>query len=189
MKRDEIERLLPSIFQRTLHEGGPLDGLLGVMEQLHAPAEGVLAGLDATFDPRRTRDEFVPFLARWVDLDRIFEPESDNAASTRPPISTGLGRLRELTAAAAWLSKWRGTARGMHRFLQTATGEAGFEIRENKDSAGRPRRFHLVVTAPAALKTHRTLIERIIQSEKPAYVTAELVFRNGDAARKEGDKS
>src|SRR5204863_7599231 len=143
MKRDEIERLLPSIFQRTLHEGGPLDGLLQVMEQLHGPAEGALAGLDATFDPRRTRDEFVPFLARWVDLDRIFEPESDSAASTRPPLSTGLGRLRELTAAAAWLSKWPGTAPGTHRSSQTATGDAGFAIRANTASPGRPRPSHL----------------------------------------------
>jgi len=182
MKRDEIERLLPGIFQRTLREGSPLDSLLEIMERLHAPAEAALAGLDATFDPRRTQDAFVPFLARWVDLDRIFEPEADRASSARPPISTGLGRLRELTAAAAWLSKWRGTARGLHRFLQTATGEADFEIRENQDSAGRPRRFHLVVTAPVTLRTHRTLIERIMQSEKPAYVTAELVFRNGGAA-------
>src|SRR5437867_568117 len=142
MKCGEIERLLPSVFQRTLHAGGPLGCLLEVMEALHAPAEGVLAGLDAKFDTRRTEDGFVPFLARWVDLERIFEPQASGASSTaRPPISTGLGRLRELTAAAAWLSKWRGTARGLRRFLHTATGETHFEIKENVDSAGRPRLF------------------------------------------------
>jgi phage tail-like protein len=179
MKRSEIERLLPGVFQRTLRAGSPLDGLLEAMEALHAPAEDVLARLDAVVDPRRTRDDFVSFLARWVDLDRIFEPEATGAAaSARPPISTGWGRLRELTAAAAWLSKWRGTARGLRRFLQTATGSANFEIVENVDSAGQPRLFHIMVYSPVALKPHRALIERIIESEKPAYVTAELVFRS-----------
>ncbi|MCI0538963.1 MAG: phage tail protein [Verrucomicrobiales bacterium] len=182
MKRHEIERLLPSIFQRTLRTGSPLDSLLEIMEALHAPAEGVLARFDTTCDPRRTPDDFVPFLARWVDLERIFEPETGGAsAGRRPPVSTGAGRLRELTAAAAWLSKWRGTARGLRRFLHTATGDASFEIpeniRENVDSKGQSRLFHLVVYAPATLRRHEALIERIIQSEKPAYVTSELVFR------------
>src|SRR5262245_40338401 len=110
MKQQEIERLLPSIFQRTLRQSSPLDALLEVMEALHAPAETALARLDATLDVRRTADDFVPYLARWVDLDRIFAaPPISPTASTRPPISTGLGHLRELAAAAAWLSKWRGT--------------------------------------------------------------------------------
>ena len=116
-------------------------------------------------------------------MERIFEPQASGASSTaRPPISTGLGRLRELTAAAAWLSKWRGTARGLRRFLHTATGETHFEIKENVDSAGRPRLFHLTVYAPAAVKQHQDLIDRIIQSEKPAYVTSELVFRSDGQA-------
>jgi phage tail-like protein len=180
MKREEIERLLPSVFQRTLRSGGPLDSLLEVMETLHAPAESALARLDATIDSRRTGDAFVPYLARWVDLDRIFDPEATvSATSSRPPISTGLGRLRELTAAAAWLSKWRGTARGLQQFLCAATGETNFNILENVDSAGRPRLFHIVVRPPASLKPHQALIDRIIQSEKPAYVTAELLFQDG----------
>lgn len=182
MNHKAIERLLPSVFQRTLRTGGPLGILLEVMEALHAPAEIVLGRLDSTIDSRRTDDAFVPFLARWVDLDRIFDPEVSGSTSTRPPISTGLGRLRELTAAAAWLSKWRGTAQGLKRFLHTATGEANFAIQENVDSAGRPRLFHLVVRAPAALKPHQALINRIIQSEKPAYVTSELLFRDGAGA-------
>ena len=185
MNQKEIERLLPGIFQRTLRKDSPLNLFLEVMEDLHRPAEAVLAGLDSSIDPRRAEDKFVRYLACWVDLDRIFEPEADGAAlSTRTPISTGLGRLRELTAAAWWLSKWRGTARGLQRFLLTATGESNFEIRENVDSEGRPRLFHVTVYAPGPMLPHRGLIERIIQSEKPAYVTSELVFRvDADAGR------
>jgi len=185
MKRTEIKTLLPDVFQRTLQAetaaagaAAPLDALLEIMEQLHAPAEAALAELGTTFDPRRTRDEFVPFLARWVDLERIFE-QGDHlvrGARARPPISTGLGRLRELTARAAWLSRWRGTLPGLKRFLQIATGEAQFEIRENLDQAGKIRLFHFTVRAPGGLAHHRALIERIIDSEKPAYTTYDLVM-------------
>ena len=38
--------------------------------------------------------------------------------------------LRELIAAAAQLSQWRGTAQGLQRFLETATGIEGFELDE-----------------------------------------------------------
>ena len=47
MKQEEIERLLPWIFRRTVAPGSPLAAILEVMEVLHAPVEGVLAGLDA----------------------------------------------------------------------------------------------------------------------------------------------
>lgn len=194
MKRTEISTLLPGVFQRTLRaapapgtaasaasaSGGPLDALLEVMEMLHAPSEAALADLAQTFDPRRTRDEFVPFLARWVDLDRIFEQGDllGRSGRARAPISTGLGRLRELTARAAWLSKWRGTLPGLRRFLQIATGEKQFEIRENVDGEGRTRLFHFTVAAPKSLTPHRALLERIIESEKPAYTTYDLVMES-----------
>jgi hypothetical protein len=38
--------------------------------------------------------------------------------------------------------------------------------------------FHLQVTAPKALTMHRPLLERIIELEKPAYVTYELSFQD-----------
>jgi hypothetical protein len=89
---------------------------------------------------------------------------------------TGIGRLRELVASAAYLSRWRGTAKGLQRFLRTATGENDFEIKENVD---RPKLFHLVVIAPGPIRPHQGLIKRIVESEKPAYVTYELVIRIG----------
>jgi len=66
MKRNAIRHLLPGIFQRTVLPGNPITALLEVMEKLHEPSEQILQNLDATFDPRRTPDSFVPFLARWV---------------------------------------------------------------------------------------------------------------------------
>jgi phage tail-like protein len=163
MRNTEILRLLPGVFQRTAHEGSPLMALLGVMDVLHAPTEAMLAELDALFDPRRAPDRFVPFLARWVDLDL--------------PVTTGLGRLRELVAAGVELSRWRGTARGLLLFLSTATGRRDFELDERvPGSDGLPRPFHIRVRAPAELAPHRPMLERIIELEKPAYVTYELHF-------------
>ncbi len=128
MKRSEIAQLFPAVFQRTMRDGNPLDGLLEVMEALQAPDEAVLGRLDAIFDPRRTPDEFVPFLAYWADLTRLFD-ESSNVSNqfafSRATIASGLGRLRELIASAAYLSQWRGTKRGLVLFLQTATGFGG----------------------------------------------------------------
>lgn len=179
MRLSEIRQLLPGVFQQTISEGNPLLSLLEVMEQLHAPSEAVLAQLDAVFDPRRTPDEFVPFLAVWVDLDRLFDipPTGKPQPLTRSPITSGLGHLRELIANAAYLSRWRGTKKGLLLFLQTATGARDFDIEEQVVGAnGRPRPFHIRVSAPAETVGHRALIERIIELEKPAYVTYELEF-------------
>ena len=163
MKSAEILRLLPGVFQRTAREGSPLAALLSVMEVLHAPSEQVLENLDALFDPRRAPDRFVPFLARWVDLDL--------------PVTTGLGRLRELAAAGVELSRWRGTARGLLLFLSTATGRKDFQLDERVPGPdGLPRPFHIRVHAPSELEPHRPMLERIIELEKPAYVTYELHF-------------
>jgi phage tail-like protein len=163
MKSAEILRLLPGVFQRTARAGSPLVALLAAMEALHAPSEAVLGELDALFDPRRAPERFVPFLARWVDLDL--------------PVTTGLGRLRELVAAGVELSRWRGTARGLLLFLSTATGRRDFVLDERVPGPdGRPRPFHIRVSAPAELEPHRLMLERIIELEKPAYVTYELHF-------------
>ena len=177
MKRNEIEQLLPAVFQRTSQPGSVLRALLEVMEALQAPSEDVLAELDRFFDPYRCPDEFVPYLAGWVDLDRFQEITGDRSSLTVLPFPTGIGRLRELIAAAAYLSTWRGTAKGLIRFLETATGIQGYTVEEQvPGDNGLPRPFHLRVRAPAAIEVQRRLIERIIEAEKPAYVTYELVF-------------
>ena len=163
MKRNEIARLLPGLFQRTLGEGGPLEALLAVMEALHAPSEAALAELPALFHPLRAPERFVPLLARWVDLEL--------------PVTTGLGRMRELVASAVALSRWRGTARGLRLFLETATGCSDFVLEERVPGPeGRLRPFHLRVRAPAGLAPHRAMLEAIIEREKPAYLTYELLF-------------
>lgn len=169
--------MLPAVVHRTLRPESPLAALLDVMEDLHAPSEAVLATLDERFDPRRAPDRFVPLLARWVDLDHLFE---EGVGGDGLPAALELGHLRELVASATDLSRWRGTARGLVLFLETATGQRGFAIDEQIAGAdGEIRPFHLSVTAPASSRTRRALLEKIIEREKPAYVTYELRFDDG----------
>src|SRR5437899_519605 len=125
MNRTDIGHMLPEVFQRTLDVGTPLDALLEVMEKLHGPSEDVLANLDLYFNPRRTPERFVPFLARWVDLERVLlrpAPHYYGTGNVESPMQSGMGRLRELVASAAYLSMWRGTVTGILRFLEVATG-------------------------------------------------------------------
>jgi len=189
VRRAEISRLLPFVFQRTLAPGTPLEAVLAVMEVLHEPSEHILADIDSIFDPIRTRPEFVPLLARWVDLswtfDRhVLDPRLEGESG---PLSTGLGRLRELVAAAPALAQWRGTRIGLIRFLETATGVADFEIDDAPLAAdGSPRPFHLIVHAPREAAPYHALIRRIVEVEKPAYVTYDLQFPPAAADRDAG---
>lgn len=179
MRSDRILRLLPQAFQASAWEGSPLLGMVAAMEALHAPSESALDELDRYFDPRRAPPAFVPYLAQWVDLDRIIRtarPGGDRGAVALPT-----GRLRELIALAAELSKWRGTAYGLARFLEVATGVTGFEVDgEVVDEDGRERPFHVEVRVPAGALSQRSLIEAIVASEKPAYVTSSLVVLPDD---------
>lgn len=181
MKQSEIKQLLPEIFQRTVRSGGPLHTLLAVMEDQHTPSENVLEELEKYFDPYRTPDRFVPYLARWVDLDRLLPESSEDDEAGPPHFPSGLGRLRELIAAAAFLSKWRGTGRGLRAFLKTATGLDDFRIEENVDgSTGEHVPYHLDIQAPPEAMPYRELIQQIVEMEKPAYVTYEIRFDEGE---------
>jgi phage tail-like protein len=176
VKKAQIKKLLPAVFQSAVRPGTPLFAILDVLETMHAPVESALDRLDVTFDAHRAPDAFVPYLASWVDLEVLLDVRHRQGLASNPSLSTGLGRLRELTAAAMTLSQWRGTRKGLQLFLETATGVTGFEVDEKVVVDGKPRPFHLRITAPEELAEHRILIERIVELEKPAYVTYELRF-------------
>src|SRR6266508_355462 len=181
MRSEEIARFLPDVYQYTLTATVPgvtepdrrLMAALAAMEVLHAPSEEVLDGLDRFVDPLRTPERFVPYLTTWVDLDWLLRPATGEDV-TSESLASGVGTLRELVAAAAEFARWRGTARGLLRFLDTVTGIAGFQVEEGVTGDDRaPRPYHLRVGAPAKAKP---LIERVIDAKKPAYTTSELVF-------------
>jgi phage tail-like protein len=174
MQATRIKELLPAVFQQAAvpYQAAtpqkpavaqqPLYTCLEIMERFHAPVEKKLDELDRFIDPRRAPEEFIPFLAGWVDIDF--------------PVTTG--RMRELIAGFVDLLTMRGTRQGLIRLLERATGVTGFEVHENPlDERGATRPFHIDVVAPAALKAHRKLLEVLIEREKPAYVTSALSFK------------
>jgi phage tail-like protein len=135
------------------------------MELMHEPAEEALAHLSDKFDPHKAPTEFLPFLAYCLQLDWLLEYFEDKE------------ELRILLANAADLIYWRGTVQGLDFFLETATHNmGGFEIKENEALDGQIRPFHLLIEAHASLYHRQQLIEKIIQWEKPAYMTYELKF-------------
>lgn len=175
MKQNEIAQLLPAIFQQTLQPATPLSALLHVMEALPAADEAVLEQLEGFFNPHRTPDGFVPFLASWVDLEWLFLADAEQLTAQTPSLPSGMGRLRELVASATFLAQWRGTAKGLLRFLETASGVQGFTIEERVlGPDGRPIPFHIAVLAPPEAAAYQAMLIRIIESEKPAYVTYDL---------------
>jgi phage tail-like protein len=155
MKANAIKSLLPAIFEEAVLPGSPLQALLDVMETVHEPCEQVLRRLNSYFDPRRAPEPFCRYLAQWVGVD--------------PNHARDLGQLRELVARAVELSRLRGTRQGLTLYLETATGIRGFCIEE-------PEAFHLLVRAPSRSLAYAALLRRILECEKPAYVTYELQF-------------
>jgi phage tail-like protein len=182
MKQQDIERLLPGVFQGGLDADGLLRSVLGLMEAMHEPSERILEDLDRFLDPRRTTDPFVPYLAGWVGLNWIHARSPDDFTDSRPrPFPTGTGRLGELVAAAAEHTRWRGTARGLVHFLETATGVSGFAVDdEPRDERGVRLTYHMRVRIPEAAAAYTDLVRRIVDHEKPAHVTYEVVVAAPD---------
>jgi len=179
VKREAIVERLPDVFkQAATGDGNPLAAVLGVMEELHARDEDILADFGRYVDPRRTTDEFVPYVATWVDYAwLLLDPPDNPYAEVERPFAGGLGRLRELVASAASESKWRGTSAGLLRMLERATGVQGFRVEETvTDESGRPLPFRVRVIVPREGEHYLDLVQRIVEHEKPAHVIATVVL-------------
>ncbi|SER47249.1 phage tail protein domain-containing protein [Nitrosomonas sp. Nm51] len=178
MKHQELRQLLPEIFRRTDQPGSPLHALLQGMEILSEPAETILQQLPVYFNPYTAPENFLPFLASWVDLDRFFSTAPGPAVTETEFLQLlDSGRLRELIIAATRLSKLRGTTAGLQLFLEIATGIKGFTVDENvlqENNDVIP--FHIKISAPKTAQRYQVLIERIVTQEKPVYVTHYLEF-------------
>jgi len=176
MDSQTIARLLPGVFQRTLppdlHEAAdPLAALLTLMAAMQQPAEEAITDLAQYFDAHGAPEAWIYYLASWLDLEPLFR---ESPLSTEVHFAGGLGRLRELIHAAIPLANQRGTYRGLQHFLQIATGLEEYHIREDRTTP-----FHILVYYPPEATDLLPLIRRIVQLEKPAYVTYELLEEGG----------
>ena len=176
MNRDEILDLLPQIIRRTAKPDNPLGVFATVMEEFHRPAEELLQTQDALFDPRRTRDEMIPFLAFWINVDWLVEEVSEQSLFQKQS-TTAFGRVRELIANGAYLSRWRGTAPGMQMFLSIALGTEHIRVEEHSaQSKEESIPFHIVIYTKEEYRYMDSLINKIVRKEKPAYVTYEIRY-------------
>jgi len=181
MQPERIARFLPEIYRLTLGaRQGVLDSLLDAMASLHRPDEQVLDELDRYVDPARAPDRFLPMLADWLDLGAYLDWSGGRKESGEPRFAPGFDRLRLLVTHAADLNARRGTRAALEEFLSVATGIDGFSVEESPpDSQRKPRPFHLRVHAPDAAKKYGGLIARIVDGERPAYVTYEIFYASG----------
>jgi hypothetical protein len=180
-RAEQIADLLPGVLRRTRAPARDdlLSALLGEMASMLLGREQVLDALDAFYDPESAPPASLLFLAYWVDLEPLVaagQPpglgwlrREDWPEIVREGFPSGVERLRALVASAAGLIRRRGTPQGLQRFLETATGVPGFAVVE---SAEQP--FHIYVDCPAEAQPFRAFVERIIEYQKPAYLTCEL---------------
>ena len=164
--------------------------LLKLFEQSFDPSVETLKLLWAYLDPRTASMNLLPFLAHWVGWPTDFPWQQ------APLID--LKRQRQLIFNAMDLYRWRGTQRGLQRYLQLYTGlpedcihiengfKPGFELgaAQLDETAiiggGRPYHFtvrlrpHPPQVSDSALAAKRSLLQTIINQERPAFCTYEL---------------
>ncbi|WAH95500.1 phage tail protein [Arthrobacter sp. MMS18-M83] len=166
LRNSPMLKVLPEIYQVAAETSTPLQALIAVAEDMQQPVRDVLDRIHTVPDPGRSPSSFIPFLSRWVDLDWLTLPGPESVDSTAAGVP--VARQRDLIACAASLSARRGTVDGLTRFLQLATGIAGFGVESV------PGEFHIKVLVPAAAAGQVELIRRIVKGIKPAHVTDEI---------------
>jgi phage tail-like protein len=177
MDEGTIAKLLPEVYRDALAPGGVLDAALAVMSSFITPPESALSSLDAWFDPRRAPDDFLMLMATWVALGPYVEEAAFDSRGGRGALSIDPGNLRELVARGAAFSRQRGTRGTIVAMLEIATGITGFQAIENPpDEGGRPQPYAFRIEAPAAAKSMYDIISRVVEREKPAFATAEIVY-------------
>ncbi len=152
-----------------------LGRFLFIFQEVLDELEDVLGQIHNYFDPLLAPDRLLPFLAFWVDLQ--FEP------------GWPVEMRRKLVRQALDLYRWRGTKRGLQKYIELYTGAVP-EIEEEMASMslgpgavlgwntilGGGKNYNFTVT----IRTERPelvdlgVVRGIIEREKPAFCTYEL---------------
>ena len=160
---------LPAVFRSDPFTGQFLLAfeavLSGGVEGVDQPGlEELAAGVGTYFDPMRTPEEFLPWLASWVGLSVRADWD---AATTR-------GFIREIVP----LYQQRGTLGGLRRMLQIFLAPTSVEAAGNDvvimDGFEEPQHFFQVRLTlgepdPVKLRAIQEMAVAIIEQEKPAH--------------------
>lgn len=149
-------RYLPPIYGDHPFLGRFLMGL----EALWAPIEQLVDHFDFFIDSETTPAFFMEQLATWLGL--TLDEKWPQA------------KRRAVLQEAGELYRWRGTRRGLSRYLEIYTGVEP-EIEEAADGA---HHFQVTLTVPDEESVDRATVDRIIQANKPAHTTYELELRS-----------
>lgn len=173
-------KFLPAIYR----DNELIGQLLLIFESILSPIEHCVDGIPSYFDPLLTPDHFLPWLASWLGL------------SLHPSLPED--RRRELTKSAAELYRWRGTRRGMARYIGIFTGcepdiheyTQGMMLNDDTQMGSGAQLgsglgwYHFIVVLPfdKGSKIEENLLRTIIEAQKPAHSTYSLQFRpeNGE---------
>ncbi|MDW8215068.1 MAG: phage tail protein I [Roseiflexaceae bacterium] len=140
-------RYLPSIFQ----ENEFLGRYLRIFETIWEPLEWRQDHINLYFDPRTCPPSFLPWLAGWLDMEvNPYWPEA---------------RIRRLIAEAADLYRWRGTAYGLKRLIEVATGLTPTITEE----PSQPFVFRISLVIPSGSDVDARLIDDLVRTHKPAH--------------------
>ena len=153
--RSSYLKFLPAIYSN--------DDFLGrfllIFETILSPLDRTIDNLHYYFDAGVAPAEVLPWLASWLGL--VLDERWPEA------------QRRALIRAAVELYKWRGTRRGLADFIQLYTGHTPeiVELGVGKSRISEDEAFRFIVRLrvpdPAAID--RTVIEAIVDAEKPAH--------------------
>lgn len=177
-QRSSYLKHLPAIYADSDFMGR----FLMIFESVIGPINNVIDNISYNFDPAIAPQEFLPWLASWVDvvLDESWPVE----------------RRRALVSSAVELYLWRGTRRGMREYLRVYTGVepviteefGGFPLNDNARlglNTALGSGLHNVFTVtlelddPDSLNVHH--IKTIIEAEKPAHAAYRLEIKQKES--------
>jgi phage tail-like protein len=152
-----------------------LGRFLFIFQEVLDGVEDLLAQIHDYFDPLLAPERLLPFLASWVDLK--FEP------------GWPVEMRRRLVREALELYRWRGTKRGLQKYIELYTGAVP-EIEEEMASmclgpgaslgwntvlgGGKNYNFTVTIHTTRPEEVELDVLRAIIEREKPAFCTYEL---------------
>ena len=186
-------KYLPALFTQHPDNNLPgyndppfLDRFLCGFEDAHQPMQEILDNIERYFDADMAPAEFLPWLATWVSL----------ALDENWPEL----KRRRLIQEAVELYRWRGTRRGLSRYLHLYTGVipqindqpfSGMRLGPSTRLGGShtllgdvpPHTFVLTLAVPDVNAIKEQTVRDIIDSEKPAHTAYDLRIVQSDASK------
>jgi len=168
LERRDLVELLPEVMRLADLPGSPFAATLDAMHGLIGPTIARIEAVHTWFDPLTAPPAALRLLASWLDLSVA----ADVTTACHDDAALRDQALRRLVIAGHDLVRARGTRAGLEHLLRIVTSTSGFTL----DEASASPPFHLTVVGPAAVADRAGALARLIEHERPIYVTWSLRF-------------